>query len=426
MTSTIATGPVSDVVAPVDEVRRHFPALERTQDGESVAYFDGPGGTQVPRQVVEAMADYLYHHNANTHWLYPTSEETDALLLRARETVSDFLNATADEIVFGQNMTTLTLHLARGLGRAWGPGDEIVVTELDHHANVAPWQALATERGVVIRTVQMRVGDGRLDWRDLERNIGPKTRLVAIGAASNALGTITDVRAAAELARAVGALTFVDAVHYAPHELVDVRSIGCDFLGCSAYKFYGPHVGILYGRRELLERVDVPRLDPAPNTSPERLETGTQNHEGIVGAAAAVDFLASLARPGAPADVAAGMRRRQALRCTFNALHGRGEALIARLWHALADMEHVTLYGPPPGTPRTPTLAFTVRGRSTDDVARSLARRGLFLSNGDFYAATVIARLGRSPEGVVRAGCSCYTTADEVERLIDAVRAQTE
>ena len=429
MTSTIATGRVSDVVAPVEEIRRHFPALERRQDGASVAYFDGPGGTQVPRLVVEAMADYLYHHNANTHWLYPTSEETDALLLRARETLADFLNASADEIVFGQNMTSLTFHLARGLGRTWGPGDEVVVTELDHHANIAPWEALATERGVVVRTVRMLVGDGRLDWRDLERHVGPKTRLVAIGAASNALGTINDVRAATELARAAGALTFVDAVHYAPHELVDVQRIGCDFLACSAYKFYGPHVGVLYGRRELLERVDVPRLDPAPNTSPERLETGTQNHEGIVGAAAAVDFLASLAHPDALTGLPAGSRRRHALGGTFDALRARGEPLIARLWHALADMEHVTLYGPPPGTPRTPTLAFTVRGRSTDDVARSLARRGLFVSNGDFYAATVIARLGRSPDGVVRAGCSCYTTAEEIDRLISAVerlRAGTE
>jgi len=415
MTTTVAADRgTTDDIASVDEIRRQFPALERMHNGQPVAYFDGPGGTQVPRSVVDAMADYLFHHNANTHWLYPTSEETDALLLRARERFADFFNASAEEIAFGQNMTTLTFHLARGLGREWGEGDEIVITELDHHGNVSPWRALAKERGVTVRTVKMNTSDGRLDWRDLERQLGKKTRLLAIGAASNALGTITDVRGAAELAHAAGALVFLDAVHLAPHELIDVAEINCDFLACSAYKFYGPHVGILYGKRELLEHVDVPRLDPAPNTSPERLETGTQNHEGIVGAGAAVEFLASLA--------GRTPSRRDALRRTFDGLRRRGELLLARLWNGLAEMDGVTLYGPRPGTPRTPTLAFTMRGRTTDDIARALARRGLFVSNGDFYAATVIERLGQSAEGVVRIGCSCYSTADEVGRLLEAIR----
>jgi cysteine desulfurase family protein (TIGR01976 family) len=366
------------------------------------------------------MADYLFHHNANTHWLYPTSEETDALLLQARHRFADFFNASAEEIAFGQNMTTITFHLSRGLGRAWGPGDEIVVTELDHHGNVAPWRALAKERGVTVRTVKMNTSDGRLDWRDLERQLSPKTRLLAIGAASNALGTITDVRGAAELAHAAGALVFVDAVHLAPHELIDVQAVDCDFLACSAYKFYGPHIGILYGRRDLLDRVDVPRLDPAPQTSPERLETGTQNHEGIVGAAAAVDFLASLAITAAPvADTRDA--RREALRLTFSALRRRGETLFGHLWNALAAIDDVTLYGPRPGTPRTPTLSFTLRGHKTDDIARALARQGLFVSNGDFYATTVIERMGQAADGVVRIGCSCYTTLGEVERLIEAV-----
>ena len=414
MTSTLAAERgATDGAVSVDQIRRQFPALERIHNGHPVAYFDGPGGTQVPRSVVAAMEEYLFHHNANTHWQYPTSEETDALLLAARETFAEFFNAQADEIAFGQNMTTLTFHLARGLGRAWGAGDEIVVTELDHHGNVAPWRTLAAERGVIVRTVKMNTGDGRLDWRDLEQQLGPKTRLLAIGAASNALGTITDVRGAAELAHAAGALVFVDAVHLAPHELIDVQALDCDFLACSAYKFYGPHVGILYGKRALLERVDVPRLDPAPQTSPERLETGTQNHEGIVGAAAAVDFLASLA--------AEQSSRRAALRVTFESLRRRGAVLLERLWSGLAEIDGVTLYGPRPGTPRTPTLAFTMRGRKTDDIARALARQGLFVSNGDFYAATVIERLGQSADGVVRIGCSCYSTADEVERLLKAI-----
>ena len=421
-TTAAAERPTTEAIASVDAIRRQFPALERIHNGQAVAYFDGPGGTQVPLSVVDAMADYLFHHNANTHWLYPTSEETDALLLRARERFADFFNASSDEIAFGQNMTTLTFHLARGLGREWGADDEVVVTELDHHGNVAPWRALAKERGVTIRTVKMNVADGRLDWRDLERQINPKTRLVAIGAASNALGTITDVRGAAELAHAAGALVFVDAVHFAPHEAIDVAEMRCDFLACSAYKFYGPHVGILYGKRDLLERLDIPRLDPAPNTSPERLETGTQNHEGIVGAAAAVDFLASLARGAAHPAGDTRASRRDALRLTFESLRRRGEVLLANLWHGLAEIGTLTLYGPRPGTPRTPTIAFTLRGRTTDDIARSLARKGLFVSNGDFYAATVIERLGQSAEGVVRVGCSCYTTAEEVQRLLEAVR----
>ncbi|MFL5612660.1 MAG: cysteine desulfurase-like protein [Gemmatimonadaceae bacterium] len=418
MTSTVgAERDVTDRVASVNQIRRQFPALQRVHAGQPVAYFDGPGGTQVPRSVAEAMADYLFHHNANTHWLYPTSEETDALLLQARHRFADFFNASAEEVAFGQNMTTITFHLSRGLGRTWGAGDEIVVTELDHHGNVAPWRALAKERGVTVRTVKMNTSDGRLDWRDLERQLGPNTRLLAIGAASNALGTITDVRGAAELAHAVGALVFVDAVHLAPHELIDVRAMDCDFLACSAYKFYGPHIGILYGKRDLLERVDVPRLDPAPQTSPERLETGTQNHEGIVGAAAAVEFIASLAAAGASTREA----RREALRLTFDELRRRGEVLLGRLWNALAAMDGITLYGPRPGTPRTPTLSFTLRGHKTDDIARALSRQGLFVSNGDFYATTVIERIGQAADGVARIGCSCYTTAEEVERLIEAV-----
>jgi cysteine desulfurase family protein (TIGR01976 family) len=422
MTTTVAASSgTTDSIASVDEIRRQFPALTRVCDGQAVAYFDGPGGTQVPSSVAAAMADYLFNHNANTHWLYPTSEETDALLLRARERFADFFNATAEEVAFGLNMTTLTFHLARGLGRELGADDEIVITELDHHGNVAPWRALEKERGVTIRTVRLNTADGRLDWPDLERQINRKTRIVAIGAASNALGTITDVRAAAELAHAAGAIVFVDAVHLAPHALIDVKRLDCDFLACSAYKFYGPHVGILYGKRDLLERVDIPRLEPAPNTAPERLETGTQNHEGIVGAAAAVDFLASLARGSATSSTDRASRR-EALRLAFDGLHDRGDALLATLWNELEEIDSVTLYGPRPGTPRTPTLAFTMRGHTTDDVARALAKRGLFVSNGDFYAATVIERLGQSAQGVVRVGCSCYSSMEEVERLLAAVR----
>ena len=415
MTTTAA--PRTSYVASVEGIRAHFPALERVHNGNQVAYFDGPGGTQVPRSVVDAMDDYLFNHNANTHWRYPTSEETDALIAQAREALADFLNGRPDEIVFGQNMTTLTFHLARALGREWGKGDEIVVTELDHHGNVAPWRALEKDRGVTVRMVKMRTEDGRLDWSDLEASITPRTKLLAIGAASNALGTITDVARATKLAHAVGALAFVDAVHYAPHVLVDVQEIGCDFLACSAYKFYGPHIGVLWGKRALIESLDAPRLEPAPQESPERLETGTQNHEGIIGAAAAVDFLASLSpehrtRP-----------RRESLESTFGALHARGMSLLEKLWNSLGEIDGLKLHGPKPGTPRTPTLSFTMPGVKTDDIAIALAKRGVFVSNGDFYAATIVERLGLVPDGLLRVGCSCYTSESEVDRLIEGVRA---
>lgn len=398
----------------LDAIRADFPALARREGGHPVAYFDGPGGTQVPRAVGDAMADYLYHHNANTHWAYPTSAETDALLVAARETFADFFNARAADVSFGNNMTTLAFHLGRALARGWRAGDEIVVTELDHHANVAPWRAVAQERGLVVRTVRLDPRTFRSVDADFADLIGPRTRLVAVGAASNALGTITDVAPVCALARAAGALSFVDAVHFAPHALVDVAAIGCDFLACSSYKFYGPHAGILYGRADLVQALDVPKLEPAPEEAPERLETGTQNHEGIVGAAAAVAYLASLAEGGGT--------RRERLARSYEGLHARGEALTARLWEGLAAIGGVTLYGPPPGTPRTPTISFTLRGHSTEQVARGLAARGVYASNGDFYAQTVAERLGRGADGFVRAGAACYTSADEVDRLVAGVR----
>jgi len=403
-----------ETISSVDEIRAQFPALQRTHGGKPVAYFDGPGGTQVPRRVADAMSDYLLQHNANTHWAFPTSEETDAIIADARSAVADLLNAAPNEIAFGANMTTLTFHLARAIGRGLQPRDEIVITELDHHANVAPWHALEKERGVTIRLARMVPETGQLDWEHFAQQINAQTKLVAIGAASNALGTITDVRRAAELAHAAGAQIFVDAVHYAPHELVDVRALDCDFLACSAYKFYGPHLGVLYGAHELLAALDFPKLIPAPDTAPERAETGTQNHEGIAGAAAAVEFLAS---------IGVGEFRREGLASAFAELHQRGTALITRLWNGLSEIDGVRTFGPPSNQPRTPTVAFTVPGASALEVSRRLADRGVFASDGHFYAMTVIERLGQSQHGVVRAGSACYTTAEEVERLIDGVRA---
>jgi len=398
----------------VATIRRAFPALERTHGGHRVAYFDGPGGTQVPREVVSAMADYLFNHNANTHWNYPSSAETDAAIEEARVAASDFLGARPNEISFGLNMTTLTYHVSRAVAPRLAAGDTVVVTELDHHANIAPWTRLASERGVKLRWVRMRPEDGTLDWNDLERAITPDTKLVAIGAASNALGTVTDVKAVCAMARSIGALTFVDAVHYAPHVLVDVAAFDCDFLACSAYKFYGPHIGILYTRAALGADLDAPRLEPAPQTMPEKLETGTQNHEGIVGAAAAIEFLASLGH---------GVTRRQRLASAYREMHQRSDMLFSEIWNGLGAFSAIERYGLPPGAARTPTLSFSVQGMHSDDVARRLAEAGLFVSHGDFYAATVIERLGHSHDGVVRVGAAIYTTDDEVQRLLDALAA---
>lgn len=404
---------VNAALPPVDVLRGHFPALARRVAGRPVAYFDAPGGTQVPRVVAEAVSEHLLHHNGNRRWRFPTSVETDALVQRSRQAAADFLGASPDEIVFGANMTSLTFHLARALGRQFSAGDELVVTELDHHANIDPWADLARERGLRLRVVPLRAGHAELHPDDLRQALGPRTRLLAIGAASNAFGTLTELPAWLAHARELGALTFVDAVHSAAHVLPDVQALGCDFLACSAYKFYGPHVGVLYGRAERLAALDLPRVAPAPATPPDNLETGTANFEGLAGTSAALDFLAGLA----PAALGA---RRARLAATFAVLHERSQALVTRLRDGLDALPRVRLYGPAPGRPRTPTLAFSVDGHSPAEVAESLAQAGLFLSHGHFYAATAVARMG-CPEGVVRAGCAAYTSAEEIERLIDAV-----
>jgi len=362
------------------------------------------------------MAAYLLGHNANTHWAYPTSVETDDALASARAALADFLGATPTEIAFGNNMTTLTFHVARALGRSLRAGDEIVVTDLDHHANIDPWRDLEVERGTVTRVVPFIESDGTLDWDAFDRLVTERTKIVAIGAASNALGTVNDVRRASDLAHDVGAVVYVDAVHYAPHVLADIRALDCDYLACSPYKFYGPHTGVLFGREALIRELHVSKLLPSPDSSPERLEIGTQNHEGIVGAAAAVEWLAGLAP-------SAGTRR-QALQAAFAALHARGESLVARMWDGLQEVDGVTLYGPPPGQPRTPTVAFTVTDVPSRAVAAELATgSGVFVCDGDFYASTVVARLGVAEQGLVRAGCACYTTEAEVDRLVAGVRA---
>jgi cysteine desulfurase family protein (TIGR01976 family) len=403
----------------MEQLRRQFPALERLHNGHPVAYFDAPGGTQVPRAVAAAMSDYLFHHNANTHWAYPTSIESDAIIAGAREAVADFLNCAPDEVVFGANMTSLTFHLARALGRTWSAGDEVIVTDLDHHANVAPWRALEIDRGVVVRSARLIRETAQIDWEHLRGLVSLRTKLLALGGASNAVGTINDLARAAAITREAKALLFVDAVHLAPHELLDVQRIGCDFLACSSYKFYGPHAGILFARRPLLEALPFPKLIPAPDTAPERAETGTQNHEGIAGIAATIEFLASVAPASSPAGSAAS--RRERLTSAYAALHDEGARFAQRLWSGLSSIPRVRLYGPPPPMPRTPTIAFSIDGVDDEQAVRALAEHGLFLSHGDFYALTAVHELGAPLGSVIRAGCACYSTEAEVERLLGAV-----
>ena len=409
-----------------EQIRKQFPATERRHNDYPVAYFDAPGGTQTPQVVVDAVADYLLNHNANTHWEYPTSHETDSIILSARDTFADFLNARTDEIVFGPNTTTMIYHLSRALGRTMGPGDEVVITELEHHANVAPWEALVVERGATLKVAQMDPETGQVDWDDFERLVTKNTKVVAFGAGCNALGTVNNFRGAVGLAHSVGALALVDAVHYAPYFLCDVKAMGSDFLTCSAYKFYGPHCSVFYGKKDLLESIDFPKLQPAPDAAPERAEMGTQNHEGIAGAAAAVDFYASLAgyrtASGSERDNDSTSSRRGALELSFAGLRAHSAPQVARLWEALSRINGIGLFGPPPHVARTPTVSFIVKNVASTEVARRLAERGLFVSHGDFYAQTVVDRLGLQPEGLVRVGCACYTNDEEIERLIEAIR----
>lgn len=396
----------------VDQLRQQFPALQREVNGLPIAYFDGPGGTQVPRCVVAAMSDYLFHHNANDGWSYPTSLETDKIVQAARLALADFLNASPTEIAFGQNMTSLTMHVAQALGRELKSGDEIIVTELDHHANIDPWKQMALDVGATLRIAQMEPESGTLNWQHLESLLTDKTRVLAIGASSNALGTINDVRQASQMAHSVGALCFVDAVHYAPHHLIDVCAMECDFLACSAYKFYGPHIGVLYGKKELLNRLKVHKLEPASDEAPKRLETGTQSFEAMSGAAAAVEFIASLGT---------GSTRRLKLASALDLVHQRSQELFLRLWDGLSENPRVKLFGLPPGKDRAPTMSFVVDGYKAEEVSQVLARSGAFLSHGNFYALTVVRRLGYESQGLVRVGLACYNTLEEVDRLIEEI-----
>jgi cysteine desulfurase family protein (TIGR01976 family) len=404
----------------IDWVRSQFPALAMEVNGHPAAFFDGPGGTQVPKRVIDAISAYLESANANTHGAFATSRRSDEVLAAAHAAMADLLGCDPAEIVFGPNMTTLTFALSRALSRELGSGDEIVVTRLDHDGNVSPWTALE-ERGCVIRWVDINHRDCTLDMDDLRGKVTSRTRVVAVGYASNAVGTINDVGEVVRLAHAAGALAYIDAVHYAPHGPIDVRTLDCDFLVCSPYKFFGPHSGALYGKREHLERLLPYKVRPAADRLPDRWETGTQNHEGLAGVAAAVEYLAELGQRHTPA--ASG--RRAAILAAYDAIRAYERSLCKRLVPALLEIPGLTFYGITDRArfaQRVPTVAVRIAGRSPRELAAYLGERGIFTWDGNYYALNLSERLGVEPSGgMLRIGLVHYNTREEVDRLLAAL-----
>lgn len=413
--------------------RAAFPSLALEQDGQPVVYFDNPGGTQTPRQCIEAITRYLTTMNANTGGAFLTSARSDALLDDARAAMADLLNARdSHEIIFGPNMTTLTFAMSRAIGRTLQAGDEIVVTALDHDANVAPWLALTEERGVVVRMAEVDPNTCTLDMGDLREKITPRTKVVAIGYASNAVGTINDVRQVITWARDAGAISFVDAVQFAPHGPIDVQELGCDLLACSAYKFFGPHLGILYGRLSLLTRLAAYKVRPATNEPPGKWETGTQNHECLAGLLGTIEYLADLGRTHVDryGDQFAGMSgRRLELHVALAAIQEYERGLAARLIEELRALSGARIYGYTAEsdlTRRVPTVALTIEGYSPRQLAEGLGERGIFTWNGNYYAVTLMERLElEATGGALRIGLAHYNTVEEIDRLLVALREIT-
>lgn len=404
---------------PIDAVRARFPALHVTDAGTPRIYFDAPGGTQACADAIRAMAEHLAGGTANSGGAFATSVATDAVAEEAHRAAAELLNARVEEIAFGPNMTTLTFAVSRALAREWGEGDELVLTRLDHDANVAPWLAVAADRGMSVRWLDFDPATGRLRLEELPGLLSPRTRLVAVGGASNALGTVNDLPAIVAAVRAGSeALVFVDAVQLAPHVAVDVAALGADLLACSPYKFFGPHLGVLWCRADLAERIGAYKVRPAGTEGAHRFETGTPSFEAQAGLTATVDYLAWL---GGEVDPAAATRRARVV-AALDAATAYERDLGARLLAGLARLNSVRLYGPETMDARVPTFAFTVAGRHPDAVAEHLARRGIFAWSGHFYAVEAIARLGlEEAGGLVRVGLCHYNTADEVDQLLAAL-----
>ncbi len=403
-------------------IRDQFPALLLEVNGRPAVFLDGPGGTQVPQRVIDSIVDYLATSNANTHGAFLTAERTERMLGEAHAAAGDFLGCSSDEVAFGPNMTTLTFALSRSIGRELKQGDEIIVTQLDHDANVAPWGALE-ECGAVVHTADMRIEDCTLDLDRLYALINERTKLVAVGYASNAVGTINDVAAITRAAHEAGALCFVDAVHYAPHGSIDVKSIDCDFLACSAYKFFGPHVGVLYGKAQLLEQLHPYKVRPASNEIPDCWETGTQNHEGLAGVIAAIDYIAEVGRRHVPEGTES---RRDALVAAMNLTQSYERELSQKLIPALLEIPGLTFYGIRDASRfdrRTPTVSIRMEDGSPRQLAAFLGQQGFFVWDGNYYALNVTERLGvEASGGMVRIGCAHYNTPEEIERLVTALQ----
>ena len=403
-------------------IRKQFPSLTQTQDGKPVVYFDNPGGTQVPQTVIDAMVQYLVRDNANHGGAFPTSRRSDAMLEEAHQAMADMLGAASrNEVAFGANMTTHTMGLSRALAHWVKPGDEVIVTRLDHDANVSPWMLLARDAGATLRWVDFHPEDCTLNLDDMERQLSKKTKLVACGLASNAVGTINDVEMISRMAHAYGALVFVDGVQYAPHGPIDVQALDCDFLMCSAYKFFGPHEGVLYGKFDLLDRLPAYKVRPADNRPPHKFETGTQNHEGIAGTLAAVEYLASLSG-------AKGTRRERIL-ASMAMIQDYERSLVAHLIRGLQQIKGLRIYGitdPNRLDQRVPTVAFRIEGFPPRRIAEALGERGIFVWDGNYYALAVTERLEVEDKGgMVRVGLAHYNTMEEVDRLLQELHRLT-
>jgi cysteine desulfurase family protein (TIGR01976 family) len=436
----------ADVSSALDlaHIRAQFPALAQTINGHPAAFLDGPGGTQVPQRVIDAISDYLRHKNANTGGAYATSRNTDAVIASARAAMADFLHCAADEVVFGANMTSLTFAISRAIGRDFHPGDEILVTRLDHDANVSPWLALAEDRGLTVRWAEINEADCTLDLADLASKINSKTKLVAVGYASNAVGTINPVKEIIRLAHAAGALAYIDAVHYAPHGLIDVADLDCDFLACSTYKFFGPHMGVLYGKREHLQRLRPYKVRPNTNAIPNCWEWGTLNHECIAGITASVDYLADLGRvsganhvgtaalgcPSSEARLSAVSTRRAAIESAYKAIHDHERTLTTRLISGINKISELKIYGitdPARFDQRCGTFAIRAKNQTADTtplaLATKLGDRGIFTWDGNYYALNLTEQLDvEKSGGFLRIGLVHYNTLEEVDRLLAALK----
>jgi len=402
-------------------IRSQFPSFAEKVNGHPAAYFDGPGGTQVPQRVIDAISDYLKHANANTCGAYLTSRRTNQVIADARAAMADFFGCDSDEVVFGPNMTSLTFAMSRAIGRELKAGDEIVLTLLDHDANFSPWRALE-ERGGVIRRVAFRESDCTLDMQDLAQQINRRTKVVAVGYASNAVGTINEVKEVVRLAHAVGALAYIDAVHYAPHGPIDVRDLDCDFLVCSSYKFFGPHMGVLYGKREHLKRLQPYKVRANTNEIPNCWEWGTLNHEGIAGITACVDYIASIGHKLKGALPS----RRAAILAAYGEIVKYERGLCERLLQGIASLPTVKVYGitdPARFSQRCPTIALRAKGHTPLELATKLGDRGFFTWDGNYYAINVTEQLDVEKDGgFLRIGLFHYNTVEEVDRLLAALR----